>query len=121
VLLGLFLATPAMAALTIAWDSGYPIVTGNKKEAVVTITFDSSYATGGESFTAADLGFTKFDFVSDAIDTVKTYVVAMKYDYTNSKIIARFVASGDTAIAYRQPKATANLALCTAKFRVIGN
>ena len=80
-----FLATPALSALTIAWSNGYPTIAGNKKMAVVTVTFDSSYPKGtGESFTPAMLGFTKFDYVSDAQDTVKTWLVTAKYDYTNS-------------------------------------
>lgn len=116
------LAPSAMAAgLTFSWANGYPIVTGNKLEAVVTITFDSSYPTGGESFTAAMLGFTTLDFVSVAVDSCKTFEVEMRYDYTNSKLLAFYTANGDTALPYRQPKATANLALCSAKFLVIGN
>jgi len=121
-LIGLFLTAPAMGAgLTIAWAAGYPIVTGNVRQAVVTITFDSSYPTGGESFTAADLGFTTLDFVSVAVDSCKTFEVEMRYNYSTAKMLAFYTANGDTALSYRQPKATSNLALCTAKFFISGN
>jgi hypothetical protein len=58
---------------------------GNKKVVVVDTTFDSSYVTGGESLTAADLGLTKIQYVATGVaDT--NYVT--RYDYTNSKLLA---------------------------------
>lgn len=58
---------------------------GNKKVVVVDVTFDSSYPTGGESLTAANLGLTKIQYVAPGVaDT--NYVT--RYDYTNSKLLA---------------------------------
>lgn len=54
-------------ALTFAidQDSGRQLV-GTCREVRGTVTFDSSYATGGESFTAADLGLTQItDFTCE--------------------------------------------------------
>lgn len=43
-------------ALTFALDDRQLV--GNKRQVSGTVTFDSSYVTGGEPFTAADLGLT---------------------------------------------------------------
>jgi hypothetical protein len=51
---------------------------------VVTITFDSSYPTGGELLAAADVGLTSIAFV----DAECADGFALEYDYTNSKLKA---------------------------------
>lgn len=53
-----------------------------------TVTFDSSYDTGGESFTPANVGLSEFlnVFISvDAASTTPGYVV--QYDYTDEKLV----------------------------------
>jgi hypothetical protein len=40
-----------------------PEVPGNRRFTVATVTFDSSYATGGEAISLAALGFTRLDFL----------------------------------------------------------
>lgn len=62
-------------------------VQGNKQVRFGTVTFDSSYPTGGEAVTAAQLGLTK---VQRVIPTIKTIggtvnVANVTYDATNSK------------------------------------
>lgn len=60
-------------------------VAGHQNIVTGTIAFDSSYPTGGESLTAADLGLRTVDlmlFQQSAIGL--TY----SYDYTNSKVLA---------------------------------
>lgn len=49
-----------------------------------TVAFDSSYPTGGESFTAADIGLRTMDMVM----VHQTKGIVFEYDYTNSKILA---------------------------------
>jgi hypothetical protein len=81
-------------ALTIATSSGgaeFPKgVPGNLQYRIVEVTFHAStYAAGGESFTASDLGWDKIEFVSignveDASGTDVAYFAV--YDYANSKI-----------------------------------
>lgn len=58
---------------------------GNKRGAVATLAFDSSYPTGGESLTPADLGLTtKIDYLSaEPIAGFK-----FQYDRANSKLKA---------------------------------
>lgn len=57
---------------------------GNKKITVADIDFDSSYPTGGESLTAAQLGMKKIELL---IATPKTGF-SFEYDYANSKLKA---------------------------------
>lgn len=40
-----------------------PEVPGNRKFVTATVTFDSSYATGGEAITASSLGLDRLDFI----------------------------------------------------------
>lgn len=60
------------------------IVSGNQRVVVGNIDFDSSYPTGGESFTAADLGLRVIDLVVLQSGS-KGFVY--EYDYTNSKVL----------------------------------
>lgn len=67
-------------------------VWGDRRVHIATITFDASYPAGGESLTAADLGF------SHSLEAVfceglaakndETLAVGVKYDYTASKLVA---------------------------------
>lgn len=51
-------------------------VFGNKRVATATVTFDSSYPTGGETLLASDFGLTRFEHVSTAISTDDGSVIA---------------------------------------------
>lgn len=48
------------------------------------VSFDSSYPTGGESFTAANLGLRTIDLML----VQQTKGLVYEYDYTNSKLLA---------------------------------
>lgn len=48
------------------------------------VSFDSSYPTGGESFTAANLGLRTVDLML----VQQTKGIVFEYDYTNSKLMA---------------------------------
>jgi len=82
-------------ALTVAVTEN--ILLGNKRLTYGTIAFDSSYPTGGESLTAANLGLTVLDFV--LIQT--TAGLIFEYDYTNSLVLAYLmgVTTGASASA----------------------
>jgi len=56
---------------------------------VTTVTFDSAYATGGESLTPADLGLNRIDFLSATTDGSNAVV----WDKTNNKLKV-YVAAG---------------------------
>ena len=60
------------------------IISGNQRIVVGNVDFDSSYPTGGESFTAADLGLRVIDLV---VLQSGSKGFAYEYDYTNSKIL----------------------------------
>jgi hypothetical protein len=49
-------------AATVSVVTG-PEVPGNRKFVTATVTFDSSYATGGEAITASSLGLNRLDFI----------------------------------------------------------
>ena len=66
-------------------------VPGDMKYTIKTITFDSSYPTGGESITAADVGMESIALVLFSPD--KNGFVP-QFDYTNSKI-ALYSAGAD--------------------------
>lgn len=65
-------------------------VFGNKRIVISEVTFDSSYATGGEALTAATLGLSTIDalFVDAGAAAAGTTGVVVKYDKTNSKLQA---------------------------------
>lgn len=59
-------------------------VFGNKRAITCDIAFDSSYPTGGESLTAADLGMSIIDFCIAEPKGGRAFV----YDRANSKLLA---------------------------------
>lgn len=67
----------------------YPALSlGNVKARAVKVTFDSSYPTGGESFTPADLGLSEFIQlqITPRGEGANKGTVA-QFDYTNKKIL----------------------------------
>ena|SRR3990172_684870 len=60
------------------------ITAGDQHIVTGTIAFDSSYPTGGESFTAANLGLRTVDLMV----LQQTKGIVFEYDYTNSKVLA---------------------------------
>lgn len=64
----------------------------NQRLTYADVTFDSSYATGGESLTPAQLGLTVIDFFE--VDSNPGYL--FKYDYTNQKLKAYFTTAAVT-------------------------
>jgi hypothetical protein len=78
-------------ALTIAKVTNGDYVIGNKKVRTRDITFDSSYATGGESLAATDVGLRNVVSVATdggAKNAAGTSLIPVRYDYTNSKLQA---------------------------------
>jgi len=60
-------------ALTITVPDAGRTVIGNKRLVIGTIAFDSSYPTGGEALTAANLGLDKIDHITFTSDIVQCY------------------------------------------------
>ncbi len=73
-------------------------IVGASKEAIVDITFDDHYPTGGESFTTAlvdpaETAAVAFNFVSCGSRTVPASNTFF-YDYTNKKLMAFVITTG---------------------------
>lgn len=73
-----------------------PEVPGSRKQTTATVLFDSSYATGGEAVTIADLGFTRLDWLD--VSAGNGYLAAWDGSLTSPKILL-----------YRQTSATSAL------------
>ena len=73
-----------------------PEVPGNRKMTSGSITFDSSYVTGGEAVTIGDLGFTRLDFM--CVSSGQGYVAIWDGSTTAPKLLL-----------YRQTAATGAL------------
>jgi hypothetical protein len=91
---------------------------GNLRVVTGTIAFDSSYPTGGESLTPANMALSRVQSVS--ILPKSGYV--FEYDYTNSKVLAYYAdydAVADGALI--QVPDTTNLSTLTGvRFNAIG-
>lgn len=88
-------------ALTVSnVDSFSQDVWGRHRVAVVEVTFDSSYPTGGESFTPADAGMAEFSLVLVSPDSSPAYQFA--YDYSAQKILV-FGVQQDADAAVTDP------------------
>lgn len=86
---------------------------GDLKCTITSIDFDSSYPTGGEALTAANLGLSKVEFVS--IQSKDGYV--FNYDYTNSKVLVYITKdpadTGGADVVLQQVGDTTNLSALT--------
>ena len=99
-------------ALTLTKISGASFTISNKKLRVYDVTFDSSYPTGGESLTAADVGLKKIEqlIVHGPATATRggTAAVFPSYDYTNSKLQAFWsrATDGNAQNATTSPEVT---------------
>jgi hypothetical protein len=110
-------------ALTIAHVDECKFVNGNKRERVVDATFDSSYAVGGESLTAADVGLNKIFHVSGGVaqKSDETLAYSVAYDYTAEKLVAYegdYDNAGDNPLI--QVDDTDNLTGYSVRLRILG-
>jgi len=76
-------------------------------------TGPASYATGGESLTAADLGMSRIDLLLFEPATNGTAVIPLCYDATNAKVKAFDMAGAEQG-------AGTNLSTYSARFEAIG-
>ena len=74
--------------MAVSISIGDKAVLGNKRVTFSTVTFDSSYPTGGEPLTAADLGLSTVEYAVCNVNTVggTQNVANVWYDKANSKI-----------------------------------
>lgn len=98
--------------MTLAYTDITRTVWGDKRAALVTVTFDNSYPTGGEAVAASDVGLTAIDHVIAApLVSVDNDVY---WDGPNSKL---FVTVRSTGVEVAN---AVSLATLTARLLVIG-
>ena len=99
---------------------------GSKREVYATVTFDSSYATGGEAFSPTNVGLEEFLFVEVSFSAGYLF----EYDYTNQKIKAYWspsaaahthtIASHGHDISIKGGQAAAGTDVVSVKSSVLG-
>lgn len=96
-------------------------VQGGSRVIVADVTFDSSYATGGESLTPADLGLKAIHFLTDQVGKTAsgTTAILTRYDYVAQKLLAIWTgAVVSTALA--EVTNTTNLSTFTVRIKAEG-
>lgn len=96
-------------------------VFGDRRVRFFTVTWDSSYATGGESLTAGDVGLQRIDFLvaEPAAASAGTSAHVVKYDYTNSKLQA-FETGAAVDSPLKEATAAADLSATPCRIMVVG-
>ena len=82
---------------------------------IVTVTMDNSYATGGESVTAANLGLSRV--VQFSLEPNAGYVP--EYDHANSKVKAYWTGAATSAVLAEVTAAT-DLSAVVFRGKVVG-
>lgn len=96
-------------------------IIGHRREKIISITADSSWADGGESLTPGMCGLNQIDWVESAVAVdagTGTLGYIVGYDYANEMLMA-FMGSAGTATGLPQA-ATKDLSRHTLKMRVVG-
>lgn len=102
-----------MASVSISYG---PDVPGNRKEVFGTITFDSSYATGGEAFVPADFGLSRLDWLQVAGAT--GYLAVWDGSASAPKVLLYRQTAATGALV--EVPATTNVSTVTARFVAVG-
>lgn len=96
-----------------------PEVPGSRKEVYGTVTFDSSYPTGGEAVSLADLGLSRLDWLS--VEGTDGHVPAWNGSATAPKIklfVADYDDTGKSPLA--EVTNGGNTTGVVARFRAVG-
>jgi hypothetical protein len=93
-----------------------PEVPGSRKEVVGVITFDSSYATGGEEVTLAQLGLSRLDYL--VVTAGIGYLPTWDGSLTTPKVLLyrQTAATG----AFAEVPSTTDMSATTVRFLAIG-
>jgi len=93
-----------------------PEVPGSRKEVVGVITFDSSYATGGEAVTLAQLGLSRLDYL--IVTAGIGYLPTWDGSLTTPKVLLyrQTAATG----AFAEVPSTTDMSATTVRFLAIG-
>lgn len=103
------------ASSSITWASEVP---GTRREVRGTVTFDSSYPTGGEAVTLAQLGLTRLDWLS--VDTTDGYVPAWDGSTTAPKIKLYWVDTTTDGAPLAEVASTTDASAVVVRFHAVG-
>ena len=95
-----------------------PEVPGNRKVVHGTVTFDSSYPTGGEAVTLADLGLNRLDWLETL--TTDGFVPAWDGSVSAPKVKLFWVDTTTDGAALAEVVSTTNVATTVVRFRATG-
>lgn len=108
-------------ALTVALTGDWMQSMGNKRAVQGTITFDSSYLTGGEALVPSDIGLGVIDTIQfnparhEADDTA---MLIARYDYTNETVLLFEAEAVD--LPFAEIGSGDDVALTTVNFWAVG-
>jgi hypothetical protein len=103
------------ASSSITWASEVP---GTRREVRGSVTFDSSYPTGGEAVTLAQLGLTRLDWLS--VETTDGYVPAWDGSTSSPKIKLFWVDTTTDGAALAQVPSTTDVSAVVVRFHATG-
>lgn len=103
------------ASVSVTWG---PEVPGNRKQVLGTVTFDSSYATGGEAVSLADLGLSRLDWLSAS--TTDGYVPAWDGSASAPKIKLFWVDTTTDGAPLAEVPSTTDVSAVVVRFHAIG-
>jgi hypothetical protein len=96
---------------------------GDKRVRIYDVTFDSSYPTGGESLTPADVGLKAIYTVegSQARNADGSLTHSIIYDHANKKLLAhQFDGSALSTQAFEEVAAGTNLSAFSTRLMIVG-
>lgn len=96
-----------------------PEVPGSRKEVFGTITFDSSYPTGGEAVTLAQLGVDRLDWLDVATSTIGN-VPAWDGSTTSPKVKLYWVDTTTDGAPLAEVASTTDVSTTVVRFHAVG-
>ena len=95
-----------------------PEVPGSRKEVVGVITFDSSYVTGGEAVTLAQLGLSRLDYL--VVTAVNGNIPVWDGSTSSPKVKLLWVDTTTDGAPLAEVASTTDVSATTARFLAIG-
>jgi hypothetical protein len=103
------------ASSSITWASEVP---GTRREVRGTITFDSSYATGGEAVTLTQLGLTRLDWLT--VNTTDGHVPAWDGSTSTPKVKLFWVDTTTDGAPLAEVPSTTDVSAVVVRFHAVG-
>ena len=103
------------ASVAVTWG---PEVPGNRKQVIGTVTFDSSYATGGEAVTLTQLGLTRLDWLT--VNTTDGHVPAWDGSTSTPKVKLFWVDTTTDGAPLAEVPSTTDVSAVVVRFHAVG-